>query len=165
MDVGNQCGFRGRACLFPVQFWPEFTLSRFELNKTWFFSFARFNLKIWGRQWINVMQSTKFSEKIHFWPQNEQACNVLPSHGPGNEETSRKWGSPSDTEASPGLPRIIVGAIFDANCELQGSATVFLRKLNLSSRWTVCFLGWEAALKILNHGKRVNCKMSVTETF
>ena len=30
--------------------------------------------------------------------------------------------------------RIIVGAIFDANCELQGSATVFLRKLNLSRR-------------------------------
>ena len=85
------------------------------------------------------------------WPIG--SANTLLSHGPGNEETSRKWGS----------PQIIVGAIFDANCELQGIATVFLSKMNLSRRWIVCSLAWEAVLKILNHGKRVNCKISVVE--
>ena len=152
MDVVDQCGFGGRACSFSVQYWPEFTLSRFELNKTWSFLLASFNLKICGRQWINVMQSTKFSEKIY--------SNRTPF--PAMDLGTRKL-SPSAEGGSK--PRINVGAIFDANCELQGSATVFLRKLNLSRRWTVCFLAWEAAFKILNHGKRVNCKMSVTETF
>ena len=137
------------------------------------------------------------------------SANALPSHGPGNEETFRKWGNPQEARleevigrkigspsrilgkppfSSPeplglicnrpyhvtkkrralgtrmGSPRIVVGAIFNANCKLQGSATVFLRKLNLRRRWTVCSLAWEAALKIHNHGKRVNCKISVAET-
>ena len=45
---------------------------------------------------------------------------------PGSGEAPR--------EGFSGNPRIIAGAIFDANCKLQGSATVSLRKLNLSRR-------------------------------
>ena len=57
------------------------------------------------------------------------SANALPSHGPGNEETSRKWGNPQEARREfSGSPRIIVGAIFDANCELQGSATVFFKQ-------------------------------------
>ena len=92
------------------------------------------------------------------WPIG--SANTLLSHGPGNEETSRKWGSlrgsPSGIGKS-GSPRIIVGAIFDAT-------TVFLSKMNPRRRWKVCSLAWEAALNILNHGKRVNCKISGVET-
>ena len=32
------------------------------------------------------------------------SANALPSHGPGNEETSRKWGSPSDSETRKQAP-------------------------------------------------------------
>ena len=62
-------------------------------------------------------------------------------------------------------PNHFMSAIFDANCKLQGIATVFLSKMNLRRRWKVCSLAWEAALKILNHGKRVNCKISGVERY
>ena len=38
------------------------------------------------------------------------------------------------TRKLPGSPRIIVSAIFDVNCGLQGIATVFLSKMNLRRR-------------------------------
>ena len=136
MDVGDQCGVRGRACLFLVQHWPEFTLSRFELNETWSFLLASFNLKIWGRQWINVMQSTKFSEKIHFWAQNRDKTK----QDPGTKQTSLRrpsqpwtWERGNFPEVGKPLglgsnPWIIAGAIFDGNCELQDSATCVFKK-------------------------------------
>ena len=50
------------------------------------------------------------------------AVNALHSHGPGNEEASRKWGSPLEAprKGSRKPPdRIILDAIFDAkaNCK------------------------------------------------
>ena len=144
-----------------------------QLKETWSFLLARFNLKIWiwlavnqcyapyQTFWENQLLSTKQINNSALaikWEIGSWSANAILSYGPGNEETSRKWGNPS------GSPRIILGAIFDANCEMQGSATVFSRKLNLRRRWTVCSLAWEAVLKILNHGKRVNYKISVAET-
>ena len=82
------------------------------------------------------------------WPIG--SANTFLSHGPGNEETSRKWGSPSGSRKS-GSSQIVVGAIFDAT-------TVFLSKMNLRRRWTVFSLAWEAVLKMLNHGKRMIAK-------
>ena len=159
MDVGDQCGVRGGACLFLVQYWPEFTLSRFEPNGTWSFLLARFNLKIWGSCSKSMLcKVPNFLEKFTF----EHKTNQLTSF-PAMDLGTRKL--PGSGEAprfsgSLGSPRII----FDSNCELQEVWGSFLRKLNLGRRWKVCSLAWEAALKILNHGKRVNSKISVTET-
>ena len=113
-----------------------------QLKETWSFLLARFNLKIWGTcsksmlcTVSNFLGKSTFEHKTTLVIKWEiGSANTILSYGPGNEETSRKWGNPS------GRPRIIVGAIFDANCEMQGSATVFSRKLNLRRRWTVCSL-------------------------
>ena len=104
MDVGDQCGVRGRACLFSVQYWPEFTLPRSELNESWSFLLARLNLKIWGScnksmlcKLPNFLGKSTTEHKTNNsalavkWQIG--SANALPSHGPGNEETSRKWGN------------------------------------------------------------------------
>ena len=154
MDVGNQWGVRGRACLFSVQYFSWFTqepitwftLSRFNerkldlfcwLGSIWKFEGLAVNQCYAPYQtfWENQLLSTKQINNSALAMKWEiGSANAILSYGPGNEETSRKWGNPS------GSPRIIVGAIFDANCEMQGSATVFSRKLNLRRRWTVCSL-------------------------
>ena len=61
------------------------------------------------------------------------AVNALHSHGPGNEEASRKWGSPSERfSEAPGSDHS--GRHLRRKSELQGSATVSLRKMNLRRR-------------------------------
>lgn len=96
MDVVDQCGFGGRACSFSVQYWPEFTLSRFELNETWSFLLASFNLKIWGGCSTSMLCKVPnfLSALVVKWQIG--SANALPSHGPGNEETFRKWGNPQE---------------------------------------------------------------------
>ena len=111
-----------------------------QLKETWSFLLARFNLKIWiwlavnqcyapyQTFWENQLLSTKQINNSALTIKWEiGSANAILSYGPGNEETSRKWGNPS-------------GSFDDANWEMQGSATVFSRKLNLRRRWTVCSL-------------------------
>ena len=127
MDVGDQCGVRGGACLFLVQYWPEFTLSRFEPNGTWSFLLARFNLKIWGSCSKSMLcKVPNFLEKSTFEHKTNQltsfpAMDLGTRKLPGSGEAPRFSGGFS---GSLGSPRII----FDSNCELQGSVRVIFKK-------------------------------------
>ena len=177
MDVGNQCGVPGRACLFLVQLALVHVVAIWT-KRNLIFLLVRVNLKIWGScsksmlcKVPNFLGKSTFDHKTNNsalavkWQM--RLANGLPSHGPGNEETSRKWGTRFSGEVLRRPPdhsrRHLRGKLRIARKSL-GSATVFLSKMNLKRGWTVCSLAWEAALKILNHGKRVNRKISVAET-
>ena len=147
-----------------VQYRPAFTLWRSELNETWSFVLCRLNFEgVWGRssksmlcKVPNFLGKSTFEHKT-----NKPATPCRPSH-------PRTWERGNFPEVGKPLGLGSKPRIAPDHCRrhLRRKLRIarILRTLNLSRRWTVCFLTWEAALKILNHGKRVNCKMSVNET-